>query len=80
MRRKSASGLHALVDVALRVTRAVVAPLGVVADEALERRTHKAHFRREFEQAQEGSVPGHEAQVLVDQRETLVDQIERRLQ
>ena len=73
-------GCHAGVDMGLRIAAAVIAAQGIEADEAFEWRSDISHLRREVEQAQKSRIPGHQAEIAVDQGEALVDQIQRRLQ
>ena len=75
VRLEAARGDHTLGHVRIGVARAVLAARGVVADEGFEGGAGVGERGGEVEQAQEGLVPGQQAQILVDQREALVDQV-----
>jgi len=80
VRHELAGLVHAGGHGGVNVVFAVFATLGVVADEALERGAHKGQISREIKQLQEGAVPGDQLQISVEHGETLVEQVEPRLQ
>src|SRR5262249_36074127 len=74
-RRAHAVG-HQLVDPA----RAVLAPLRVVADEALERRARLHHLPRQLDELDEAAIPADEPELAVEDADALVDMVEAGLQ
>ena len=80
VRREGAGCGQALGHQHLGIARAVFAAAGVVANEGLERRAEAGHALREIEQAHVGAVPGHQAQLGVEDRQPLVEQVESGLQ
>ncbi len=76
MRHEAAGALDNGRHNVVSVPRPVLAAFGVVANEAIERRADVSHFRRKIEQAQEGSIPGHHAQVGIKNSQPLIEQIQ----
>ena len=76
VRREMPRQAHALGHQFFHIARPVFAALGVVAHEGLEGGTDKRHVLGEIKQAQEGFVPGHDAQVAVDHRQPLVKPVQ----
>ena len=66
---------HPFGDLLGRVSRAVVAALGVVADERLEGHPRPGQPLGKIQQTQEGGVPRHHAQFGVEHGDTLIQQI-----
>jgi len=77
---EAGGGRHPFRHQGFRVAGAILPALGVVADEAGERRPHVGHLPRKIQEAQEGFVPGHQAQVGVENGNALVEQVEAGLQ
>ena len=80
VRLEGAGHAHPLGHQRLHVPRPVLAALGVVAHEALERRAHEGQVVRELQQLQQRLVPRHQPQVGVEHRDALVEQVEAGLQ
>ena len=75
-----ADGIQQLVDVLFGVARAVFAVVGVVAEDAIDGRADPDQVVREAEHVQVALVPHHQAHVLVDHADALVDVLDGRLQ
>ena len=80
VRDKAACCRDAFGNLPLAVAGAVLAAFGVVADETLERCTDISQLAWKFEQAEEWLIPRHQAQIGIEDRNPLVEQVESCLQ